>query len=133
MQLSLIKRQGCATPFLRHLLDFRVYQTRQRSQCCKIACTVIRHRWMKRVPVFCTHNTTNKMISTQADKVMNSTLQTACRAVCIILQVMAFIVANCTNFVAQSLYPKRYLRVQITSTNLYPLYIASLFYCVTYI
>ncbi|XP_021417041.2 translation factor Guf1, mitochondrial isoform X3 [Oncorhynchus mykiss] len=68
MQLSLIKHQGCATPFLRHLLDFRVYQTRQRSQCCKIACTVIRHRWMKRVPVFCTHNTTNKMISTQADK-----------------------------------------------------------------
>uniref|UniRef100_A0A8C7NSI4 GTP binding elongation factor GUF1 n=1 Tax=Oncorhynchus mykiss TaxID=8022 RepID=A0A8C7NSI4_ONCMY len=65
MQLSLIKHQGCATPFLRHLLDFRVYQTRQRSQCCKIACTVIRHRWMKRVPVFCTHNTTNKMISTQ--------------------------------------------------------------------
>ncbi|XP_029518062.2 translation factor Guf1, mitochondrial isoform X2 [Oncorhynchus nerka] len=68
MQLSLIKHQGCATPFLRHLLDFRVYQTRQRSQCCKIACTVIRHRWMKRAPVFCTHNTTNKMISTQADK-----------------------------------------------------------------
>nr|XP_029518062.1 translation factor GUF1, mitochondrial isoform X2 [Oncorhynchus nerka] len=68
MQLSLIKHQGCATPFLRHLLDFRVYQTRQRNQCCKIACTVIRHRWMKRAPVFCTHNTTNKMISTQADK-----------------------------------------------------------------
>nr|XP_046151626.1 translation factor Guf1, mitochondrial isoform X3 [Oncorhynchus gorbuscha] len=68
MQLSLIKHQGCATPFLRHLLDFRVYQTRQRSQCCKIACTVIRHRWMKRAPVFCTHNTTNKRISTQADK-----------------------------------------------------------------
>uniref|UniRef100_A0A8C7J7Q2 GTP binding elongation factor GUF1 n=1 Tax=Oncorhynchus kisutch TaxID=8019 RepID=A0A8C7J7Q2_ONCKI len=68
MQLSLIKHQGCATPFLRHLLDFRVCQTRQRSQGCKIACTVIRHRWMKRAPVFCTHNTTNKMISTQADK-----------------------------------------------------------------
>ncbi|XP_029583491.1 translation factor Guf1, mitochondrial isoform X3 [Salmo trutta] len=68
MQLSLIKHQGCATPFLRHLLDFRVYQTRQRSQCCNTACTVIRHRWMKRAPVFCTHNTINKMISTQADK-----------------------------------------------------------------
>ncbi|XP_041706852.1 translation factor Guf1, mitochondrial isoform X2 [Coregonus clupeaformis] len=68
MQLSLIKPQGCATPFLRHLLDFRVYQTRQRSQSCNIACTVIRHRWMKRAPVFCTHITTNKMISTQADK-----------------------------------------------------------------
>uniref|UniRef100_A0A674DE73 GTP binding elongation factor GUF1 n=1 Tax=Salmo trutta TaxID=8032 RepID=A0A674DE73_SALTR len=50
MQLSLIKHQGCATPFLRHLLDFRVYQTRQRSQCCNTACTVIRHRWMKRAP-----------------------------------------------------------------------------------
>ncbi|XP_071255076.1 translation factor Guf1, mitochondrial isoform X1 [Salvelinus alpinus] len=68
MQLSLIKHQGCVTPFLRHLLDFRVFQTRQRSQYCNIACTVIRHRWMKRAPVFCTHNTTNKMISTQADK-----------------------------------------------------------------
>uniref|UniRef100_A0A674DEZ4 GTP binding elongation factor GUF1 n=1 Tax=Salmo trutta TaxID=8032 RepID=A0A674DEZ4_SALTR len=66
MQLSLIKHQGCATPFLRHLLDFRVYQTRQRSQCCNTACTVIRHRWMKRAPVFCTHNTINKMISTQS-------------------------------------------------------------------
>uniref|UniRef100_A0A6Q2Z377 Tr-type G domain-containing protein n=1 Tax=Esox lucius TaxID=8010 RepID=A0A6Q2Z377_ESOLU len=67
MQLALIKTKVCATLYLRYLLDFRIYQTRRKSHDCNTAWTVIRHRWMKTAPVFCTRNTT-KMFSTQTDK-----------------------------------------------------------------
>ncbi|XP_062332559.1 translation factor Guf1, mitochondrial [Osmerus eperlanus] len=55
------------TIFCRRILDFRILRTRLRNQGNHTTCTILRHRWMKNVPVFSQNNTTT-MFSTQPEK-----------------------------------------------------------------
>ncbi|CAL8358339.1 unnamed protein product [Merluccius merluccius] len=62
MSLSQLK-QGCKTPLLRRMLEFKVYK--RKIQGYNVTRTTLRHRWIKRLPVFSSGVQT---ISTQSDK-----------------------------------------------------------------
>ncbi|KAL3045242.1 hypothetical protein OYC64_013494 [Pagothenia borchgrevinki] len=62
MSLSLVKR-WCDTPLLRRVLQFKEY--RRKIQSCNMTYTLLRHRWMKRLPVF---SSSFRMLSTKTDK-----------------------------------------------------------------
>ncbi|XP_044060248.1 translation factor GUF1, mitochondrial isoform X2 [Siniperca chuatsi] len=62
MSFSLVKR-WCGTPLLRRVLQFKMY--RRKIQNYNMTYTLLRHRWMKRLPVF---SSSFKMVSTQTDK-----------------------------------------------------------------
>uniref|UniRef100_A0A8C9Y9J2 GTP binding elongation factor GUF1 n=1 Tax=Sander lucioperca TaxID=283035 RepID=A0A8C9Y9J2_SANLU len=61
MSFSLVKR-WCETPLIRRVLQFKVY--RRKIQSYNMTYTLLRHRWMKRLPVF----SSSSMVSTQTDK-----------------------------------------------------------------
>lgn len=63
MSFSLVRRLG-ESPLLRRVLEFKL--CRRRIQNDRITPILLRHRWMKRLPVF---SCTTKMISTQTEKV----------------------------------------------------------------
>ena len=66
MSLSQLK-QVCQTPLLRRMLEFKVYK--RKIQGYNVTRTTLRHRWIKRLPVF---SSGVQAISTQSDKVTSA-------------------------------------------------------------